>query len=69
MTPCVPATEEAWLAPLEASGEIKRKPSPPAPRAGRAAEDDPIPVGPVTFMVRVSISKLSNFKPLLGPQA
>ena len=51
-TPRVAPTEDAWLAPPAAPGVITRKPSPSAPRAGRAPEDDPIPLGPVTFMLR-----------------
>jgi hypothetical protein len=43
-------TEEVWVGAAEGSGIATRKPSPPAPRAGLVPEEEPIPLGPVTFM-------------------
>jgi hypothetical protein len=45
-----PDTEAFWEGAEAAWGMARRNPSPPAPRAGLAPEEAPIPPGPVTFM-------------------
>jgi hypothetical protein len=43
-------TEAERVGAAAGSGRATRKPSPPGPRAGLVPEEEPIPLGPVTFM-------------------